>query len=281
MQKSTAEEPLAADAAALASSGRLRRGISRAWRILRTGIAFSSFGTLSLILAVFAMPLLRLLPGTPREKEIRCQRALHWFVRVFMRGMRILRVARIRAEGAEKLLEPGQLIVANHPTLLDAILLLCLMPQADCVIKGSHFENAFLGGSARGAGYIPNRDGPSLVADCAERLVQGRSLIIFPEGTRSPVGELGTFARGAAHIALRSGRDPIPVTIRCDPATLYRGKAWWDVPERMFTLSIHVGDPLSIKDIVDSSMSRSRAARAVTVELHDYFEREVAGTTPG
>ncbi|MEE8165473.1 MAG: lysophospholipid acyltransferase family protein, partial [Myxococcota bacterium] len=118
-------------------------------------------------------------------------------------------------------------------------------------------------------------------ANCAERLIQGRSVIIFPEGTRSPVGELGVFARGAAHIALRSGRDPIPVTIRCDPATLYRGKAWWDVPHRMFTLSVHVGDPLPVKDIVDSTMSRARAARAVTAALREYFEREVATPAPG
>ena len=259
----------------------MRRSVSRSWRILRTGLAFACFGFLSLVLALVAMPLLRLLPGTPRRKEIRCQHGVHWFVRVFMRGMQILRVTSIRAEGGEKLREPGLLIVANHPTLLDAILLICLMPQADCVIKGSHFDNAFLGASARGAGYVPNWDGPSLVADCAERLIQGRSVIIFPEGTRSPVGELGPFARGAAHIALRSGRDPVPVTIRCDPATLYRGKAWWDVPHRMFTLSVHVGDPLPVKDIVDSTMSRARAARAVTAALREYFEREVATPAPG
>lgn len=277
MQKA-AKDPQTPDAAQREGLGPLRRAFSRGWRILRTASAFASFGILSLILALFAMPLLRILPGTPRQKEVRCQHGVHWFVRIFMRGMQILRIAHIRAEGREKLREPGQLIVANHPTLLDAILLICFLPQADCVIKGSHFDNAFLGGSARGAGYIPNWDGPSLVADCAERLIEGRSVIIFPEGTRSPVGELGAFGRGAAHIALRSGRDPVPVTIRCDPATLYRGKAWWDVPDRMFTLSLCVGDPLPLKDIVDSSMSRSRAARAVTAKLHDYFDQELTKT---
>jgi 1-acyl-sn-glycerol-3-phosphate acyltransferase len=155
------------------------------------------------------------------------------------------------------------------------MLLISRMPQADCVIKGSHMQNFFMGRAARGAGYVPNWEGPGLLDDCVERLLQGRSVIIFPEGTRSPVGELGRFARGAAHIALRSGCDPIPVTIRCDPATLYRGQAWWDVPHRMFTLCARVGDPVHVEEFVDPSMNPARAARVVTRRLREHFDREL------
>ena len=132
---------------------------------------------------------------------------------------------RLRGHDIDKLREPGLLVVANHPTLLDAVFLMSFMPQADCVVKASHYDNFWLSGAARGAGYIPNRSGPQLVEECAERLRRGRSVLIFPEGTRSPKNGLGTFARGAAHIALRAGSDLVPVTIECDPATLYRGKA--------------------------------------------------------
>jgi len=249
---------------------------SRVWRIGATGLSFVLFGLFSVLIAITAMPLLRIYPGTRQEKEIRSQRALHWVLRGYLRTLELLQVGRFTSVGGEKLRRPGQLVVANHPSLLDVVLLISLMPQADCVIKGSYISHPQLGGAVRGAGFIPNWDGPELVDACVERLIQGRSLIIFPEGTRSPVGELGRFARGAAHIALRSGRDLIPVTIRCDPATLYRGIPWWDVPRRMFTLSASVGDPILVKDLVSPSMSPALAARAVTSGVRKHFESELA-----
>ena len=276
MQKPTAAHSEASDAAPRGPSGSLVATLSRFWRIGATGAGFAFFGLFSVLVALTAMPLLRLLPGTNQEKQIRSQRAIHYLVRVYLRLLEGLQAGRFESVGGEKLREPGQLIVANHPSLLDVVLLLSLMPQADCVIKGSYIHHPLLGGAARGAGFIPNWEGPGLVDQCAERLIQGRSVIVFPEGTRSPVGRLGRFARGAAHIALRSGRDPVPVTIRCDPATLYRGKAWWDVPHRMFTLSARVGDPLLVKDHVTPAMNPALAARAVTRGLRDHFEAELA-----
>jgi 1-acyl-sn-glycerol-3-phosphate acyltransferase len=276
MQKPTAAHSEASDAAQRGSAGSFLTRVSRVWRIGATAVGFTFFGLLSVLIALTAMPLLRCLPGTSQDKEIRSQRAMHYFVRVYLSVLEILQVGRFESVGGAKLREPGQLVVANHPSLLDVILLISLMPQADCVIKGSYIKHPLLGGAARGAGFIPNWEGPNLVEECAERLIQGRSVIIFPEGTRSPVGELGRFARGAAHIALRSGRDPVPVTIRCDPATLYRGKAWWDVPHRMLTLSARVGDPLLVKDHVTPTMSPALAARALTKSLQEHFEAELA-----
>jgi 1-acyl-sn-glycerol-3-phosphate acyltransferase len=155
-----------------------------------------------------------------------------------------------------------------------------LMPQADCVVKASHYHNPFLGAAVKGAGYIPNLDGPKLTEECARRLGRGRSVIIFPEGTRSPVGELGSFARGTAHVALCANSDPIPVTIKCEPATLYRGSPWWNVPERRFAYSVKVDEPLSIKDALPNDLpegpaARPRRARALTRTLQNYFERRV------
>lgn len=298
MPKPTAVPASASGEAAGVPRAGLLAGISRAWRIFRTGLSFVSLAGYCLALALVIIPVLHLWPGTRAAKEIRAQKAIHYCVRAFMRGLQITRVARIEVEGGELLGKPGQLVVANHPSLLDAFLLITLMPQADCVIKGSHIGHPILGGPARGAGYIPNWSGPSMVEECVARLRQGRSLIVFPEGTRSPVGALGPFARGAAHIALRAGTDPIPVTIECDPATLYRGNAWWDVPPCRFTLRVRVGEPLSIDSLISeaaragtapgirgnetsatprrgASLSAGRAARIVTDALRDYFERAI------
>jgi len=253
----------------------LTHSIGKAWRVVGTAISFATAGLISLSLALVVFPLVRLTEGSCEEREIRSQRAVHRAVRFYMVVLRRLGVMRLQVHGVEKLGEPGLLVVANHPTLIDALILMSFMPQADCVVKASHYDNFWLGGAVKGAGYIPNRSGPQVVEECVERLRRGRSVLIFPEGTRSPKDELGHFARGAAYIALHAGCDPVPVTIECEPATLYRGLAWWQVPERRFTVTINVDPPLPIDEAVSPGTSRPRATRAITNMLCDHFERRL------
>ena len=250
-----------------------RRGpVSRGWRIARTAFGYFVLGSACLWLTAL-LPALGLAPGARERKQMRAQRVTHAHLRGWFRLLHLLGILRIRCSGAERLQRPGILVVANHPTLLDALALMSLMPQADCVVKQRYYDMFLLGGPARAAGYVPSRSGPEVVAACVERLERGRSLIIFPEGTRSPLGGLAPFQRGAAHIALRARRGPVPVAITCSPATLYHGQPWWDVPERRFDLDLRVGEPLAVQNLVTPDRGRGRAARALTEAMRDYLER--------
>ena len=251
------------------------RRASRLWRLLGTAFGFAFTGILSLLLAFVVFPVLHALPGAREEKEVRAQLWVHRAARALMRSLELLGVLTMATQGAERLRSPGLLVVANHPTLLDALFLIAHMPQADCVVKASRFRNPFLSGTARGAGYVSNADGPRLVEGCVDRLLRGRSVIVFPEGTRSPAHGLGPFFRGAAHVALKAARDPLPVTLRCDPPALYRGRAWWDVPERRFEMRLEVGEPLILKDLFDAPVPLPRATRVVTDTLRDYFHKRL------
>lgn len=252
----------------------LRRA-TRAWRVLATGSAFVMVGLLSLALATVVIPLVRLGAGATDRGDARAQYAMHLSFRFFVAFLVYTGVMRLRGHGVEQLREPGLLVVANHPTLIDALILMSFMPQADCVVKAGHRDNFWLRGAVERAGYIPNRNGPELVEECARRLRRGRSVLIFPEGTRSPRDGLGHFARGAAHIALRSGASLLPVTLRCDPATLHHGLSWWEVPERRFTVTLTVDAPIRVDDVSARSENQGRAAREVTARLREHFERRL------
>ena len=248
---------------------------SRSWRQVRTACSFLLLGVASLLLSLVVLPLLGCYPGSRERRERRAQRAIHWSARAYLRALRMLRILRIDCVGAERLREPGTLVVANHPTYLDVLVLMSVMPQADCVVKEQYYENPLFGGAARAAGYIPSGDGPRVVDACVERLIGGRSVIMFPEGTRSPANGLGPFQRGAAHMALRTGRNPVPVVVGCTPPTLYRGQPWWEVPERRFDLTLSVGEPLRVKDAIGEQSSFGHAARALTASMREYFEKRV------
>ena len=249
--------------------------IKRAWRIVATGSAFAFFGVGGIALTVFAFPILRRLPGGSLERERRVQRLLHRCFRAFMAYMHLVGLSEIHVRGVERLLDSGpHLLVANHPTLLDVVVMGSLIPQLNCVVKPATWSNPFMRGAVAAAGYIPNDSGAQLVDRCIERIEQGDSLLIFPEGTRSPKGGLGSFQRGAAHTALRSGQPLLPVWIRCDPPTLMRGQKWFDVPLRRMRFSIEVGEPIA-PPILAAGEPRGVAARRMTAELRDFFSKRL------
>ena len=250
--------------------------IARPWRALRTGLAFASFGGLALWLRVSSIPWIRWTCPDENERQLRVQGVVNQTYARFMRLMSGLGLMRYRAFGLERLREPGVLVVANHPTLIDVVAVLGEMPSADCITKLGNAQNPFMGGVIAAAGYIINTGGQSIVDTCAARLAQGRSLVVFAEGTRSPKGGLGPFHRGAAYIAMASGRPLLPVVATCDPPTLMRGQPWYDVPDRPFEYTLRVGEPIDVRpyqEAIARGEPRGRVARRLTAELREYFAK--------
>ena len=257
----------------------VERVIAHFSRVVRTGAAFVWFGVLGISLALFGIPWVWLRLRDADARELRLQQLTTSAFRAFMRVMTGLRLTHFHREGvAERLATPGQLLVANHPTLIDVCAILSCMDHGACVTKQANTQNPTMAGVIRAAGYIANDGGPEMVEACAGSLAKGRSLLLFPEGTRSPKGGLGPFQRGAAHIALRSGLDPVPVFVTCDPPTLMRGQKWYDVPDRAFDLRLRVGDPIRVQpylEALEAGESRPRVARRLTAEIHETFEKEL------
>lgn len=240
------------------------------WRIFRTGVGFAVFGGGALVIALCVFPLLRWLPG---DKERHAQRIVHVTFRLWVAFATALGLLRVRWKGIERLqVPPACVVVANHPTLIDIVLLISRMPQADCVVKGAAWSNAFLAWVVRPAGYIRNDGGPALVDACASRVRRGRWLVLFPEGTRSPARRLGPFHRGAAHVALRSGVPVLPVMISCDPPTLMKGQKWYDVPQRMIEFTVEVRPPLVTPPT--SVEGHALEARRLTDTMRELYEQE-------
>ncbi|WP_255989092.1 lysophospholipid acyltransferase family protein [Chitinolyticbacter albus] len=251
--------------------------VDRYWRVLATGIAFTTFGVGGLLLWLVFLPLLSLcfwLQASQRASIARW--AVHACFASFVGLMCWLGILRYEIHGLDRLRRGGLLILANHPTLLDVVFLISLVPNADCVVKGSLARNPFTRGAICATNYICNDSGSGLVEDGIRSLRQGSNLIIFPEGTRTPVDGKMKLQRGAANIAVRGLRDITPVTIRCEPLSLTKGLPWWQVPPRRMHFTLEIRDDIAIQPFLDAAGGEALAARHLTDYLHDYFAKEVA-----
>ncbi|MCE9667106.1 1-acyl-sn-glycerol-3-phosphate acyltransferase [Myxococcus stipitatus] len=251
--------------------------LDRAWRVVATGISFATFGLGGLGLRLLFFPLLSLFVRERARRTRLARLAVHHSFRFFIEWMRVLGVLRYRIEGVEKLSRPGLLILANHPTLIDVVFLISLVPNADCVVKASLATNPFTRGPIEATGYLCNDSGPGLVQDCIASVKAGNNLIIFPEGTRTPVHGPMKLQRGAANIAVRGPCNITPVTIRCEPLGLTKGTPWWRVPPSRMNFTIVVRDDLDVTALVEGAGGEALAARNLTARLHDYFSQETQG----
>lgn len=244
------------------------RRLRRTARQGATALAFGLAGCGLVLLVSTVLPLCRVLPGSPQARDARAQWFIHRTYGYLLTVMSFLGLCRIRYEGFERFGRPGpHLVVANHPSLIDFGIVIAKLPQADCIVAESWARSFWLGRVARAAGYIVNSRGATVVDECLARLRAGRTVLLFPEGTRSPREGLWPFRRGAAHVALRSGCDIELVTIHCDPPALMKGQPWWDVPERKIEYLVRAEEPVCARDRAWEGASDVLAARRLNAVL--------------
>src|SRR5204863_8370883 len=127
----------------------------------------------------------------------------------------------LRVHGTENVKpDCSYVYMANHSSLIDTpALFACLPYQFRIMAKKELFYVPFMGWHLSTAGNFPiDRSDPRKTTKSLRKVIEGvrggKSLAVFPEGTRTPDGKLQEFKHGAFKIAVRAGVPIVPVTIR-------------------------------------------------------------------
>ncbi|MCO5169010.1 MAG: 1-acyl-sn-glycerol-3-phosphate acyltransferase [Planctomycetes bacterium] len=238
----------------------------RLLRVLLTGVAFLTFTLGGAAVGWFVLPFARAGGRSPAAQRRRNRQVLHGAYRAFVRLAAALGLIDVRA-APPRPPAGAYVLVANHPTLLDVMLLLATYPGLTCLVKASWFRSPFIGPLLRQGGYIAGPDGDEEVdgAPVLERVVaalrEGAPVLIFPEGTRSPPGGLRRFKVGALEAARRAGVPVVPVVIACGARTLLKGQRWYQVPEEVIRYAITPLEPIRLQRD-DDPRPAARALRA-------------------
>lgn len=249
--------------------------LNRLYRVWVTGTSFALFGLGGLILGLLVIPVLLLLPGGAERRRDRIRALVQHAFRLFVEFMRGLGGISYEIRGQERLGRPGQLVISNHPTLIDVVLIIAFTPVPGCVVKAALFRNPYTRLVLRAARYIPNFPTDTMIERTAAALQEGECLVMFPEGTRSRPGEPMVFNRGAAAVALRAARVLTPVYIHCEPVFLTKGTPWYRVPPRRPHLTLEVGEDIDLS--VYRDMPPPRASRQLNAWLLAHYTLRLAG----
>lgn len=248
--------------------------LDQIWRLFATGFCFAVFGIGGVIIAALWLPFYRVkYKNNEAKRKQACRHAVHLTFKSFVWLMFVVGVTKVDVKGLNKLKNlKGKIIIANHPSLIDVVVLISIVRNADCIVKQNLLSNIFTRGVIKNTGYISNADPEELIKDCKTSLDQGSTLIIFPEGTRTFPGAPMTFRRGAANIALRSETNFQQVLIQVTPPALTKGWPWYKVPKSKIHMELVALEEIDISGY--DALSASKSVRQLTRDLEQMYRKD-------
>lgn len=238
------------------------RTLDKSWRLICTALAFAGFAGGACVLWALIFPLLALGIRSPDRRRRAFRAAIGLSFQFFLGALQFLRVLSLECHGLQELRQcRGCLMLANHPSLLDYVILTSLLPQNTCMVKTALLHSFFMGGVIRHAAYLPNTGAEDLLDKCRESLQRGDNILIFPEGTRT-ANSGRRLQRGAANIALRCRADVCFIHLTAEPPVLDKVLPWYAVPERRPHFTVRAGRYLPYADFAcDSAAELPSAVR--------------------
>ncbi|MFC5519482.1 lysophospholipid acyltransferase family protein [Polaromonas jejuensis] len=161
---------------------------------------------------------------------------------------------------------PAMVIAPNHPSLLDAVMILSRLPDAACIMKAEIVNSVFFGAGARLVGYIRNTPLRTMVQLAVGDLRQGSHLLLFPEGTRTARFPVSPMQGTTGLVAKHAG---VPVqTVFIETNSGFLGKGWpvLRTPKMPITYRIRLGKRFEPPQHIVH----------FTHELEQYFQSELA-----
>jgi len=247
--------------------------LNRVWRVFTTGMAFTLFGLGGLVLGIIVFPLIFLFIRSPGTRQRFARRLIGNAFKLFLFILSGTRTLSYEITGIENAIaNNNQIIVANHPTLIDVIFLVSVFPQADCVIKEAITRNPFMRSVVASTNYISSGTTSVFLKTCVSRLQSGASLLLFPEGTRTVPGQALDFKLGAASLAVKAGSRILPVTIQStQPRFLAKKQPWYRVPPEKPFISLQIYPSQPVESFVHIDHDRRGITRELNRKLLNFF----------
>jgi 1-acyl-sn-glycerol-3-phosphate acyltransferase len=223
-------------------------------------------GLICLTWSVIALPLYFLLPRDLGTKIGR--RAIMEGFRLYAWSLSVSRTYRLDLSALDALRDaPSMILAPNHPSLIDALLILTRHPNIVCVMKAELMRNIFLGSGSRLARYVPNGSSRQMVREAVAHLNRGCLLLLFPEGTRTRQRPINPLVGSVGLIAKHAGVSVQTLVIETDSPYLTKGWPLFKRPTLPIVYRVRLGERFAPPE----------DAAAFTADLDQYYRRELDG----
>lgn len=204
-------------------SGRAKKGKAplQLMTFLHSVLSFLYFGLGGIVLSAVSL-ILKILPFGQKSKMKAFRYAMSKCMESVLYTNFFVR-KKIRNPDSEKFDKPA-VIIANHSSFLDILAIGMLSPKLIYLVSDWVYNSPVFGKAVRAAGFYPVSEGlEGGVEHLRQKVAEGYSLVIFPEGTRSETNQVRRFHKGAFYLAGHFNLDIVPIIIHGNSETLPKG----------------------------------------------------------
>jgi 1-acyl-sn-glycerol-3-phosphate acyltransferase len=238
------------------------------YRVFIKWLSFFYFGLSSLLLGILVLPVMRLVLHPHKKFTKYSRRFVSACMRFFFNFMHFFLCLDVEVENRDYLKQlSSKIIVANHPSILDSVLMISFLPSADTIVAGYLNRNIILRQIVRWLYILNTNDYEKILDACDKSLKQENCLLIFPEGTRTCRNKKPRIRKGAARIALACGCGIVPVHIGgTDKFGLGKKDPWLGFnPTERYVYRVTIGEEIHHDKYMN--ISKSAAVRRITKDI--------------
>ena len=235
------------------------------------GTFFVFFGIAALTIKILLYPYVRNYWQNDLSDQLKARKIVSKTWDLFIRYLIWAGVLEVKYSGFERLGRVGQLVLANHPSLLDVVLIFSKEPRFNCIVKQDLLKNPVMISPILSCGFLPNTESEELL-EKSHNVLQNQALLLFPEGTRTGWDGVVKLHRGAVSIGLRSAKVITPLVIKMSPLNFKKGQPWYKIPKRRIQYELIVGEDMDPQDWL-AEKPLPIASRRLNEYLENYFNQ--------
>lgn len=208
-----------------------------------------------------------LFPFIKNNKEL-CSDIIHNTWRFFVNLMMFLKLFRLDVKNLEKI--ENKVIVSTHPSFIDIVILIALIPRSTCFVKKELAHNPILKNLVTSIFITNEVELDELKSESKKMLDRGFNVIIFPSGIRHRCDEFPKIRKGASLVALNAGKNIVPVKMFSDRDFLFINQPFYAVSDRCVNFEIEQMREINIADFIGESeiITKQRLTHKIEEELY-------------
>lgn len=208
-----------------------------------------------------------LFPFIKNNKEL-CSDIIHNTWRFFVNLMMFLKLFRLDVKKLKKI--ENKVIVSTHPSFIDIVILIALIPRSTCFVKKELAYNPILKNLVTSIFITNEVELDELKAESKKMLDRGFNVIIFPSGIRHRRDEFPKIRKGASLVALNAGKNIVPVRMFSDRDFLFINQPFYAVSDRCVNFEIEQMREINIADFIGESeiITKQRLTNKIEDELY-------------
>ena len=208
-----------------------------------------------------------LFPFIKNNKEL-CSDIIHNTWRFFVNLMMFLKLFRLDVKNLEKI--ENIVIVSTHPSFIDIVILIALIPRSTCFVKKELAHNPILKNLVTSIFITNEVELDELKSESKKMLDRGFNVIIFPSGIRHRRDEFPKIRKGASLVALNAGKNIVPIKMFSDRDFLFINQPFYAVSDRCVNFEIEQMREINIADFIGESeiITKQRLTHKIEEELY-------------